>query len=611
MKRRREGRNSRLYTRLMQFPAKRWIHSQAAKSDESSGDLVSRLLTARGAVTTADRDAFCHPKLTQLQHPSDLHDAQKAAHAICDAVRSGKRIAIYGDYDVDGVMSSAIVWHMLRALDPQINPRVYVPHRIEEGYGLNAEALRLLRDEGIELIITVDCGVSAINEARIAHELGLTLIITDHHELNADGEIPMALAVVHPRLGTTQRYGELCGAGVAWKLAWMIAEAWCGVDRLDRDASEPRAKLPQALRDRVKTLLPLAAIGTVADVVPMLGENRVLVAYGLREVQCTGVDGLDALLSSLRLDSGPVDAEKVAFRLAPLINACGRMKHAEDAMELFTTATNQRARDLAKLLGELNAQRRLDDAAIFADALRMVKERHEDKKPRGIVLQSESWNLGIVGIVCSKLVDIYACPVILLTRNKDAFKGSGRSVEGIELHKVLDACGAHLLRHGGHAMAAGVTIAESSIEAFTEAFTREVDALLPPSDLQKCPLTVDAACTLSTLNLASVEQLNTLAPFGRDNRKPLFLVEHVEVTATRPIGRDGKHIEVTIKQIVGGKAHFLRMQWWSGAEHIELLAKGTRMDVVIEPTLNTFKGIAEVEARVVDIKFAAAVVSRA
>ena len=147
----------------MQFPAKRWIHSQSAKSDESSGDLVSRLLTARGAVTTADRDAFCHPKLTQLQHPSDLHDAQKAAHAICDAVRSGKRIAIYGDYDVDGVMSSAIVWHMLRALDPQINPRVYVPHRIEEGYGLNAEALRLLRDEGIELIITVDCGVSAIS----------------------------------------------------------------------------------------------------------------------------------------------------------------------------------------------------------------------------------------------------------------------------------------------------------------------------------------------------------------------------------------------------------------------------------------------------------------
>lgn len=589
----------------MQFPAKRWIHPDPQNRGESSGDLIHRLLAGRGAITQEQRDEFCQPKLTKLQHPSALHDAAKAAHAICAAVREGKRIAIYGDYDVDGIMATAIMWHMLRALDPSCLPRVYVPHRIEEGYGLNAEALRLLRDEGIEFIITVDCGVSAIEEARVAHELGLTLIITDHHELHHSGEQPMAAAVVHPRLGSEQRYGELCGAGVAWKLAWMIAEVWSGVDRADRDPTEPRADLPQVLLQRSMSLLPLAAIGTVADVVPMLGENRVIVARGLCRAHRTGIVGLDALLESARLDSAPLDAEKVAFRLAPRINACGRMGHAKDAMELFTTADAARAKELTKLLDQLNEQRRESDIAIFKRASDQVKIDHPGGKPRGIVLVDDAWNLGIVGIVCSKLVDIYACPVILLTRNKDVYKGSGRSVEGIALHKVLEACSMHLQSYGGHAMAAGVKLEERNIDAFRSEFVRIVDGLLPPVDEQRCPLTVDATCTLAKLDLASVEQLNALAPFGRDNRKPLFLVEDVEVTSTRQFGPDGKHIEVTIKQFVGKKASFLRMQWWDGAKHAAFV-KGKRLDVVIEPSLNTFKGLAEVEARIVDLKVASA-----
>ncbi len=586
----------------MQFPVKRWIRPEAPVAAERAhgADLVRTLLDARGIRTAAARDTFCRPQLTHLQHPSEMHGTIEAARAICAALRTGRHIAIYGDYDVDGIMATAILWHMIRALAPQAPIRTYVPHRIEEGYGLNDDALRTLRAEGVDMVITVDCGVSAIAEARVAAEIGLELVITDHHELQPTGEVPVARAVVHPRLPSAQRFGELCGAGVAWKLAWMIAEVWCGVDRESRDAAEKRAPLPEVLRKRLLSLLPLASIGTVADVVPMLEENRVIVARGLTEIHHTGVVGLNALLVSARLDSGPVDAEKVAFRLAPRINACGRMGHAEDAIELFTTANASRAEELSALLEELNEQRRTDDRAIFDEALAQVRARHGDGKPRGIVLADEKWNLGIVGIVCSKLVDIYACPVILLTRNKDVYKGSGRSVPGIELHKVLADCSEHLLAFGGHAMAAGVKLDGSRIAAFTAAFEAAVDAVLPPSDQQKPPLSIDCVCAIDDLDLATIQQIDALAPFGRENRKPSMLVEGVEITQLRVMGRAANHLEVNVRQRSNGQMRFLRMHWWDGAKHAQFLAKGTYIDVVVEPALNNFRGIAEVEAKLVD-----------
>lgn len=596
----------------MQFPAKRWLIAEGSNGRieraGSKASVIDRLLAARGISTAEQREAFLKPSLMQLKHPSAMHGMEDAAKAICDAVRAKKRIAIYGDYDVDGVMATSILWHMLRAIDPAMSLRTYVPHRIEEGYGLNADALHALRAEGIEFVITVDCGVSAVAEAKLAAEIGLELVITDHHETKATGEVPVARAVVHPRLGTQEGYGELCGAGVAWKLAWMVAECWSGSKRL-----------PQVLGDRLKSLLPLAAIGTVADVVPLKSENRVIVARGLAGVGATGIAGVDALLASARVEPGEVDAEKVAFRIAPRINACGRMGHAEDAVELFTTADAARARAIASALGSLNDERKKQERAIFEEALAKLDALGGAGKPRGIVLHDEKWNLGIVGIVCSKLVDLHACPVVLITRNKEIYKGSGRSVRGIELHKVLEACSAHLLQYGGHAMAAGVQVAdEASIAAFRARFSEECDRLLPAAEEQKPVLEIDCACPLADVSsTVAVAEIDRIAPFGRDNRKPVFLIEGAVVTQSRVFGKTNEtvksppHLELVVKQSAGGRDAFLRVQWWGAAEHAESFPKGARVDLVIEVGLSTFRKLAEVEARLVDIRSAAPVAAGA
>ena len=604
------------YTRPMQFPAKRWCLTKAEDTRRNSGDLpssphgdgiIDRLLASRAIPSGPLRDAFLEPKLNHLRHPRSMHGMVEAARAVCAAVRTGKRIAIYGDYDVDGVMSTAILWHMLRTLDAKLAVRTYVPHRIEEGYGLNADALRTLRAEGIEVVITVDCGVSSVDEARLARAIGLELIITDHHELRATGEIPQARAVVHPRLPingepASASYGELCGAGVAWKFAWMLGEAWCGSERM-----------PELFRQKLTALLPLAAIGTVADVVPLKDENRVIVARGLRLVGQSGIVGIDALLASARVEASGADTEKIAYRLAPRINAAGRMGHAELAIELFTTANARRADDIVDQLGELNEERRRQERAIFEQALEKLAERaknNSNAKPRGIVLHDEEWNLGIVGIVCSKLVDIHACPVVLITRNKEIYKGSGRSVKGIELHRVLESCTAHLLGHGGHAMAAGIQIESvEKIEAFRAQFELEVDRLLPPVDQQRSPIDIDCACALAEISsTAVVREIASLAPFGRDNRKPSFQIDGVEITQARLFGKvtaaspRPMNLELVVRQRVAGREHFLRIQWWGGAAHAERFPKGSLVDIVVEVAISAFSRMPDVEATLIDIR---------
>ncbi|MFM7133187.1 MAG: single-stranded-DNA-specific exonuclease RecJ, partial [Planctomycetota bacterium] len=470
---------------------------------------------------------------------------------------------------------------------------IYIPHRIEEGYGLNADALRSLRAQGVELVVTVDCGVAAPDEARVAAEIGLELVVTDHHEPKASGELPVARAVVHPRIGGAAAggFGELCGAGVAWKLAWMLGEIHGG-----------SARLPEVLRNRLRMLLPLAAIGTIADVVPLRGENRIIVARGLLEVRRTGIPGLDALLSA-SCGEDPIDAEKVAFRIAPRINACGRMQHANEAVELVTTASRARIAEIVALTERLNSARREEQDAIFADAsARLAEATRDGARPRGIVLSDESWNLGVVGIVCSKLVERFACPAILFTRSPDGgYKGSGRSLAGVDLHEVLGECGEHLAGYGGHAMAAGVRAADSAqVERFREAFVRACDARLPAPEEQRPVLEVDCECELAELDIVSLEAIERLAPWGRENPKPRLVVRDAEVTDLRIFGKSQQHLELTLRH-EGARKGFLRAQRWDGAPLAASIARKSRVDIVIEPEINTFRGVAEVRARLIDL----------
>ncbi|MEY3020817.1 MAG: single-stranded-DNA-specific exonuclease RecJ [Planctomycetota bacterium] len=685
--------------------------------------ILDRLLALRG-IAGEEGERFLKPSIMHLGHPVEMPGMRAASEAICEAVREGRRIAIYGDYDADGVMASTILWHLVRALGGA-EPQVYIPHRIEEGYGLNRGALEQLARDGAALVVTVDCGVAAPDEAAYARELGLDLVITDHHEPRADGRLPEARAVVHPRIEGAAGFGELCGAAVAWKLAWMTLEHWHGIAR-ERVDEPRRARLPDVHSRALLHWLAFAAVGTVADIVPLVGENRAIVAQGLPLVHRTGNAGMDALLAEARLDGARVDAEAVAFQLAPRINAAGRMRHASLAAELFTSADARQAAARARELSRLNDQRRRDDRAIFEVALARVESRlagpaivegKPGAAPRGIVLWDDGcdtraeptsgssgcrdangagdgssscrsrrspahapenvsvepsnddvetldarrteerakgktkgrakgksasrpkagsspgqgtlfpeledsavqdvpqdspegaeaekrtpWSLGIVGIVCSKLVERFACPAVLLTRSHDGFRGSGRSVDGIDLHGILESCSEHLTHFGGHAMAAGMGVADvAALERFEAAFVARCDAELSRLGEQKLPLEIDAEATIGELDLGSVLELERLAPFGRDNPRPAFLLRDLEVTQVKPMGADGSHLSLMVRDGEARHGRFLRLVRMRGGAWAEALSPGMRVDAVIEPKINEFRGERNVEGVLLDL----------
>lgn len=622
----------------MQFPAKRWIRPDARLGATSAAavgaplgaplgvsartavgavhgafesglgaSLLDQLLAARGVSDAESRATFFRPTLKQLQPPWDLHGMSEAVAALHAAIAAGKRCAIYGDYDVDGVMATTILWHAIRAVRADAALRTYIPHRRKEGYGLNPDAIHRLADDGVELIVTVDCGVSAVDEAAIAASRGVELVITDHHSLRTDGAIPTARAVVHPRIGETHRFGDLCGAAVAWKLAWALFYEAAGCSR--------EGRLPEKYQSALLRLLPLAAVGTIADVMPLLGENRALVAAGLPWMKRTGIEGFDQLLEETRVvpssSNATIDAESIAFRFAPWINASGRMQHAEDAVELFTTAKGDRVYELVDLLKQLNEQRKKDSKAIHetarADWLALAQTASASRKPpAAIVLWHDTWNLGIVGIVCSKLVDEFARPTILLTQDvhegSEFFKGSGRSVAGIDMHAALSRCRETLVSYGGHAMAAGVKVHRSRLEDFRQAFSDAVTSMLPHDSEPRPELAIDAIAKIDAFELGAIEKIEQLQPFGRGNPRPMVLVENLEVTQIRPLGRDGEHLELVTRAEAAGQKRHLVAKWWRSAKHKAFVPIGARIDLVVEPSVSFFRGNAEVSVTVVDLQ---------
>ena len=326
---------------------------------------MDRLLAARGFADAEAARRFCEPKLTDLHDPGTLPDIDVAAGRLVDAVRAGQKIVIYGDYDVDGITATAILFHTIRAVAPDARVESYVPHRLEEGYGINADALRQIGADGADLVVSVDCGITAVEPADAARSIGLDLIITDHHNLPEDGRLPEALAVVHPRRpGSAYPFGDLCGAGVAFKLAWRFATTWCGSERVS-------SSLQRTLLD----MLPLAAMGAIADVVPLVGENRIMASWGLRTIRDSPLAGLRALLEASDLADAKIDTEKVGFILGPKLNACGRMGHAAEAVRLLTDAPDDEAQEIAVRLATLNRERQRTERTILEQACELATDR--------------------------------------------------------------------------------------------------------------------------------------------------------------------------------------------------------------------------------------------
>jgi len=573
---------------------KRW-HIQphdgalVAALERSAGvsPIVARLLAARGLTATGDVKAFLAGTMSDLRDPDLLPGVAEAADRILAAARAGRRIVVYGDYDADGMCATAILMSCLDALDA--NAAWYVPDRLEEGYGLNAQALSTLAAQGANLVITVDCGIASVAEARHARDLGLELIVTDHHSF-AD-TLPEASVLVHPRLpGTAYPFGELCGAGVAFKLAWAIATR----------ASGARQVTPR-LREMLFKGMGFAALGTVADVVPLLDENRIYVKHGLECLRKRGGPGIAHLLRLAKLDEkSQLESEDVAFRLAPRLNAAGRLGQAACGVELLTTADEARAASLATYLHELNARRETEERSILLAATKQAREWFDPEHDAALVLADQGWHPGVIGIVAGRLAEKFHRPVVMIAQ--DALQGrpatgSVRSVPGFDVHAALVACRDHLVTCGGHAAAAGLRILDAKIDDFRERFLAEVAARLPES-LRQAQLAIDGEATLAGLTLDTVTQMERLAPFGQANRRPLLCATGVSLAEPpRTIGGGARHLAMSLVQ------HGARVRGvaFGGAEWLDHLPPpGQPFHVAFKPKINEFRGRRTAEMEIVD-----------
>jgi len=565
--------------------------------------LVAQVLASRPALNDTSANTldaaqrFLNPRLSDLHDPALLPGAEAAAKRLVQAVNDQQPIIIYGDYDVDGVTASAVLWHTLKLAGADV--RTYIPHRLEEGYGLNAEAIQTLVEESRTkpLIISVDCGITATQPAKTAKDLGVDLIITDHHEFDPD-DLPDAHTLVHPALpdsgltpqvsGLSYPCPHLCGAGVAFKVAWQFARELCGSDRL-----------PDAYRKLMIELLSLVALGTVADVVPLIGENRVLTTFGLGRIKQTPFPGLSALIDVSKLRDEKIDAYHVGFVLGPRLNACGRMGHAKDALELLTTAQGPRTTELAILLADVNDERKAAERKITEQAKQIVETNGYDAPDkRAIVVAGEGWHPGVVGIVASRLVDAYARPAVVLGLNNGVAQGSARSVDGVSIHDALSACSDHLTKFGGHAMAAGLTLESGRVDTLREALVEQVNTMMTEDQLVRS-MRVDAEVPPSECTLEVFDRLAGLAPFGRSNPRPRLVLRGIVLDRpAQRMGAGGKHMSMSF--LYQGRS--VRAVAFGQGEHAGDLPTGARVDLLFEPKVNTWQGVRRPELHVADFK---------
>ncbi|MFT8310408.1 MAG: single-stranded-DNA-specific exonuclease RecJ [Sporolactobacillus sp.] len=483
--------------------------------------ITARLLVARGFEDTERAEHFLHCENLKFYNSMKMKGMKEATVRISEAVAHGEQIRVFGDYDADGVTSTAILIRVLKTIGAQVS--FYIPNRFRDGYGPNVGAVEQAKKDGVTLIITVDSGIAASDPAECAKRMGIDYVITDHHE--PPEQLPEAFAILNPKQkDCPYPFKGLSGAGVALKLAQEICP-------------------PNAFDEK---LIALAAIGTIADLVPLVDENRLIAYLGLKTMNEGSLPGIDALKMKAS-GAGAVDSDVIGFQMAPRLNAAGRMDDARVALELLLTDDNSEAAALAEQLDSLNQDRRaiVDNIAKEADA---QAAKYISRGDKALVLAGTNWHQGVIGIAASKIVGKYYRPVIILSIDEETgiAKGSGRSIEGFNLYQGLKDTSSHLIQFGGHQMAAGMTVAKSEIEAFRQAFAAAADHVLQPKDLVP-QLTIDGVSKVDDLSVELIEELAKLAPFGTDNPRPLFQIEQAPLSKMGAVGRNKNHLKVTLK----------------------------------------------------------------
>ena len=533
-------------------------------------NLLAKILVNKNLIKKEDIDLFLKPTRHDFHNPYLMPDMALAVDRIIKAINNKEKILIYGDYDVDGITSITVVKNFL--LERGANVTQYIPNRLNEGYGLNKDAIKKISDDAVNLIITVDCGISGIEEVDYANSLGLEVIVTDHHEV---GEVlPNAIAVVDAkRKDSTYPFRELAGVGVGFKLIQAIAQ------RLELEEKE------------YLKYLDIVCIGTISDIVPLVDENRVIAKLGLKLVEVTKNVGLKALLEASGYKK--IDSFTVSFGLAPRINACGRMGKEKEALNLFLTQDENEAKKIALRLNEYNKERQDIEKRIYEDAVNNIEKSEKNKQV--LVLGSEKWHHGVIGIVASKITDLYFKPSILICFEEDEGKGSGRSIPGFDLYESLTNCSENLEKFGGHSMAVGVTLKKENFEKFKEEFEKyaqnsNICDIIPI-------IKIDEEITLEDINIKAVEELNMLEPFGEANKMPLFMYKNLKIHSIRTLS-EGKHIKLTLKD----NNFYIDSIGFNLGHLAEEYQIGDKVDVVGSLEINRFNGRESVQINLKDLR---------
>lgn len=532
--------------------------------------LLAKILVNRGIVDSKQIKVFLEPQRHDFHNPFDMLDMEMAVNRIIEAINNKEKTIIYGDYDVDGITSITVLKKFLneRGLDVDY----YIPNRLEEGYGLNKEAIEEIAKKGYKLMITVDCGISGVEEVELANSLGIETIITDHHEqLDV---LPNAYAIINPkRRDNTYPFRGLAGVGVVFKVIQAISM------KLNLDEKE------------YLKYLDIVCIGTISDIVPLVDENRVIAKLGLMLVKCTKNVGLKELIE----ESGykTIDSGMVSFGIAPRINACGRMGKQEEALELFLTDNPEKAKTITKRLNEYNIQRQETEKQIFEQAIsELEKENLEEKS--SIVLAGENWHHGVIGIVASRITEKFFKPTILICIEDDIGKGSGRSVPGFDLHEALAQSSKYLEKYGGHEMAVGLSLKKENIQEFKNHFeeyakSKGVKDIVPI-------INVDSEITKKDINKATVEQIKLLEPFGEQNKQPLLIYKNLKIASIRALS-EGKHLKLMLKD----ENEIINAIGFNLGDLSEEYLIGDKVDVVGTLEINAYNGQEQIQINLKDI----------
>ncbi len=533
-------------------------------------NLLAILLSNREITSEEQINKFLNPKRNDFYNPFGMPDMEKAVNRILKAIEKNEKTIIYGDYDVDGITSVAVLKSFLEERGIQVG--VYIPNRLNEGYGLNKEAVKYIAKQGYKLMITVDCGITAIEEVEYAKELGIETIVTDHHEPAEN--LPEAVAVVDAkRKDNKYECRNLAGVGVVFKLIQALS-----------------IKLGLEEKEYLK-FLDIVCIGTISDIVPLTDENRVIVKLGLKLVEQTRNLGLREILQSCGYSK--INSTTISFGVAPRINACGRMGHQEEALNLLLSKNIDEVKDLTIKLNDYNKTRQEIEKTIYNEAIEQIEKNNLANK-NTIVVYGKGWHHGVIGIVSSKITELYFKPSILLSEEDGQYKGSGRSVEGFDLHEALMECNKTIKKFGGHAMAVGINIEKHKIKEFEETFEKvatekNVDKIVPI-------LNVDAEIKLDDITKEMVESLKELEPFGEANKMPIFAFRNLKIDSIRSL-TNGKNLKLSVRD----NKNIVNAIGFNLGELSEIYKIGDKIDIAGNLEINSFNGVDSIQINIKDI----------